>query len=86
MLRVVEYILRAALLNYFAGVHNHDLIGQIGTTTAGFADMSAPSGTDSAAGDQLIAEHYSSANLNATEFLFKFSTPIWAHADDLQTI
>src|SRR5580704_6367875 len=61
-------------------------LGQIGTTTAGFADMSAPSGTDSAAGDQLIAEHYSSANLNATEFLFKFSTPIWSHADDLQTI
>ncbi len=61
-------------------------LGQIGTTTAGFADQSAPTGTDSAAGDTLISEHYSSANLNATEFLFKFSTPIWSHADDLQTI
>ncbi len=61
-------------------------LGQIGTTTAGFADMSAPSGTNSAAGDTLIAQHYSSANLNATEFLFKFKTPIWSHADDLQTI
>ena len=40
----------------------------------------------SAAGDTLISEHYGSANLNATEFLFKFSTPIWSHADDLQTI
>jgi putative drug exporter of the RND superfamily len=61
-------------------------LGQVGTTTAGFADQSAPSGTDSAAGDTLIAEHYGSANLNATEFLFKFATPIWSHADDLQTI
>jgi putative drug exporter of the RND superfamily len=61
-------------------------LGQIGTTTAGFADMSAPSGTDSAAGDTLISEHYGSANLNATEFLFKFTTPIWSHADDLQTL
>jgi len=61
-------------------------LGQIGTTTAGFADQSAPSGTDSAAGDTVITEHYGSANLNATEFLFKFPTPIWSHADDLQTI
>jgi RND superfamily putative drug exporter len=61
-------------------------LGQIGTTTAGFADMSAPSGTDSAAGDTLISQHYGSANLNATEFLFKFTTPIWSHADDLQTL
>ncbi len=61
-------------------------LGQIGTTTAGFADQSAPSGTDSAAGDTLVAEHYGSANLNATEFLFKFPTSIWSHADDLQTI
>ena len=60
-------------------------LGQIGTTTAGFADQSAPTGTDSAAGDTLVSEHYGSANLNATEFLFKFATPIWSHADDLQT-
>jgi putative drug exporter of the RND superfamily len=61
-------------------------LGQIGTTTAGFADQSAPSGTDSSAGDTLISEHYASANLNATEFLFKFPSPIWLHADDLYTI
>ncbi len=54
--------------------------------TAGFADQSAPSGTDSAAGDTLISQHYAAANLNATEFLFKFAAPIWSHADDLQTI
>ncbi|HEY8674117.1 MAG TPA: MMPL family transporter [Candidatus Dormibacteraeota bacterium] len=61
-------------------------LGQIGTTTAGFADQSAPSGTDSSAGDTLISQHYGSANLNATEFLFKFASPIWSHANDLQTI
>ncbi len=61
-------------------------LGQIGTTTAGFADQSAPAGTDSAAGETLISQHYGRANLNATEFLFKFATPIWSHADDLQTI
>jgi RND superfamily putative drug exporter len=60
--------------------------GQLGTTTAGFADQSTPTGTDSAAGNTLISQHYGSANLNATEFLFKFATPIWSHADDLQTL
>ena len=60
--------------------------GQLGTTTAGFADQSTPTGTDSAAGDTLISQHYGSATLNATEFLFKFATPIWSHADDLQTL
>ena len=60
--------------------------GQLGTTTAGFADQSTPTGTDSAAGDTLISQHYGSATLNATELLFKFATPIWSHADDLQTL
>jgi len=60
--------------------------GQLGTTTAGFADQSTPTGTDSAAGNTLISQHFGSANLNATEFLFRFATPIWSHADDLQTL
>ncbi|MGA7989023.1 MAG: MMPL family transporter [Candidatus Dormiibacterota bacterium] len=61
-------------------------LGQIGTSTAGFADQSTPTGTDSAAGDALVSQHYGSANLNATEFLYKFSSSIWSHADDLQTL
>lgn len=61
-------------------------LGQVGTTTSGFADQSAPPGTDSAAGNALIAQHYGSAGLNATEFLFRFNTPIWRHADDLQAL
>jgi putative drug exporter of the RND superfamily len=61
-------------------------MGQIGSTTSGFADQSTPTGTDSAAGDALIAQHYASANVNATEFLFRFDTPIWSHASDLQAL
>jgi RND superfamily putative drug exporter len=60
--------------------------GQVGTTTSGFADQSAASGTDSAAGEAAIAQHYGSSSRHATQFLFQFSTPIWAHADDLQTV
>lgn len=61
-------------------------LGQLGTATSGFADQSAPPGTDSAAGAQLISEHYGSTSLTATEFLFKFSEPVWSHASDLQTL
>jgi putative drug exporter of the RND superfamily len=60
--------------------------GQVGTKTSGFADQSAPSGTDSAAGDAIVAQHYGSSTMRATLFLFRFTTPVWAHADDLQTI
>jgi len=61
-------------------------LGQLGTTTAGFADQSPPSGTDSAAGDRLVSEHYGSTGLTANQFLFKFSQPIWGHPEDLQTL
>ena len=60
--------------------------GQLGTATAGFADQSAPSGTDSAAGEAVITRHYGSSTLHATEFLFRFSTPIWTHPADLQAV
>jgi len=60
--------------------------GQVGTKTSGFADQSAPSGTDSAAGDAIVAQHYGSSAMHATLFLFRFTTPIWAHAGDLQTL
>ena len=60
--------------------------GQVGTKTSGFADQSAPSGTDSAAGDAIVAQHYGSSTMQATLFLFRFTTPVWAHADDLQTL
>ena len=61
-------------------------LGQLGTTTAGFADRSSPPGTDSAAGDRLVSEHYGSTGLTANEFLFKFSQPIWSHPEDLQIL
>jgi RND superfamily putative drug exporter len=60
--------------------------GQLGTSTAGFADQSAPSGTDSAAGEAVISQHYGSSILHATEFLFRFSTSVWTHPADLQAI
>jgi RND superfamily putative drug exporter len=86
--RIASFVVRRPLPVAVVGaiIFGAIAFGQLGTTTAGFADQSAPTGTDSAAGDTLISEHYGSANLNATEFLFKFSTPIWSHADDLQTI
>ena len=86
--RIAAVIVRRPLPVAVAGavIFGAIALGPIGTTTAGFADQSAPAGTDSAAGDTLISEHYGSANLNATEFLFKFRTPLWSHADDLQTL
>ena len=60
--------------------------GQLGTSTAGFADQSAPAGSDSAAGEAVITQHYGSSVTRVTQFFFRFTSPIWAHPGDLQTL
>jgi RND superfamily putative drug exporter len=86
--RIAERVARRPLPVVIIGalVFGAIALGQLGTTTAGFADQSSPPGTDSAAGDKLVSEHYGSTALTANEFLFKFSQPIWSHPDDLQTL
>lgn len=61
-------------------------LGQLGTSPSGFANTAPPSGTDSAAGNALIAQYYGGSGLNATQFLFRFGTPIWTHTQDLATL
>jgi putative drug exporter of the RND superfamily len=45
---------------------------------AGFGNASAaPAGSDSAAGDALLAAHFPAANSNPTNVLLRFAAPIW---------
>jgi RND superfamily putative drug exporter len=49
-----------------------------GYTAAGFGGNTAPpAGTDSAAGQALLAEHFPQSAANPTNPIFKFSTPVW---------
>jgi len=48
------------------------------TGVAGFGDVTAsPSGTDSAAGNALIASHFPSSNAGRSAVLMRFSTSVW---------
>lgn len=52
-------------------------LGIIGYKTTGFSNSGAPSGTDSAIGQQVIAEHFPAANNNPQLLLFSFQQPVW---------
>ena len=86
--RIAAFVTRRPLVVAVVGLFIFGAIafGQLGTSTAGFADQSAPAGTDSAAGEAVITQHYGSSVTRVTQFLFRFSTPVWSHAGDLQAL
>jgi putative drug exporter of the RND superfamily len=56
------------------------------TGVAGFGDVSSsPSGTDSAAGSELIEAHFPSSNTGRSAVLMQFSTPVWDDPSVLAT-
>lgn len=58
-------------------------LGVIGYKTAGFTTADAPPGSDSAKGNQILAEHYPAANNNPQFLLMSFSQPVWNNLDKL---
>jgi RND superfamily putative drug exporter len=52
-------------------------LGLVGYKSAGFGDVSAPSGSDSAAGQQAIERHFPAANNNPQLLVFRFNKSVW---------
>lgn len=53
-------------------------------TAAGFGNaLSAPKGTDSAAGDTILNAHFPKASANPTNVIFRFDQPVWDHPETL---
>jgi len=62
-------------------------LGQLGSGTTGFSDQtSGPAGSDSAAGDAVVAAHFPGASTSPTLALFHFSRPIWSDPAPLQVV
>lgn len=59
-------------------------LGMIGYKSAGFGNQSAPAGSDSAAGQKVLAEHYPAANNNPELVIFKFSDSVWSNLEVAQ--
>jgi len=60
-------------------------LGIIGYKTTGFNNTSAPSGSDSAIGQQVLAEHFPAANNNPQLLLFSFQHSVWSNLTAVQT-
>ena len=52
-------------------------LGLIGYKSAGFGNQSAPKGSDSATGQQVIAQHFPAANNNPQLLIFHFPSSVW---------
>ncbi|HET6863707.1 MAG TPA: MMPL family transporter, partial [Candidatus Saccharimonadales bacterium] len=52
-------------------------LGLIGYRAAGFGQQAAPAGSDSAAGQQIVDQHYPKANDNPQLLVFHFNRSVW---------
>ncbi|MHB1526515.1 MAG: MMPL family transporter [Candidatus Dormibacteria bacterium] len=60
-------------------------LGSLTSTTAGFANTSSPSGTDSAAGAAVLAKDFPASNVQASAVLFQLPTSAWSDPTVLAT-
>ncbi|MGH2388096.1 MAG: MMPL family transporter, partial [Chloroflexota bacterium] len=62
-------------------------LGQLGSGTTGFADVSSgPAGSDSAAGTAVLKAHFPGSGTNPTLILFRFAKPIWSDPAPLNVV
>src|SRR6266699_5386102 len=82
--RIVKYPVPTLLagLVFFGGL----AIGVSGYKAAGFGgSTTAPAGSDSAAGQTLLARYFPQASANPTSLIFRFAAPVWDDPDVLGT-
>ncbi len=56
-------------------------LGVIGYKTSGFTSSGAPAGSDSAAGNKILSEHFPAANQNPQLVIMRFNTSAWQNLD-----
>ncbi len=59
-------------------------LGIIGYKTTGFTTGNAPSGSDSALGQQALEAHFPAANINPQLLLLQFNEPVWNNLEAVQ--
>lgn len=57
--------------------------GAIGYKTSGFVAVNAPAGSDSAAGNQILKEHFPVANQSPQLIILRFNQPVWQNLDKI---
>lgn len=59
-------------------------LGIIGYNTTGFGNQTAPAGSDSAQGQQVIADHFPAANNNPDLLILRFPQSVWESPQTLE--
>ncbi len=60
------------------------MLGLLGYKSAGFGNQSAPSGSDSAIGQQVLTQHFPAANNNPDLLIMHFPKPVWDNLAQLK--
>jgi RND superfamily putative drug exporter len=84
--RLADRVIERPVLMLIAGVvlFTGLSLGMIGYKTSGFTNEAAPSGSDSAIGQQVIAKHFPAASYDPQDIIFVFNKPIWGDLAKLQ--
>ncbi len=61
-------------------------LGLLGYRSAGFGSTSAPSGTDSAAGQTVLARHFPAADSNPELLIAHFPDPVWNNLNKIKAL
>ncbi len=87
--RVAGRFIRRPVLTVLcgAGIFAAIALGSLGTSTAGFGDqVSGPAGSDSAAGQTVLSQHFPSTGAaTSTAAVMRFSTSVWSNPQVLAT-
>jgi putative drug exporter of the RND superfamily len=61
-------------------------VGALGYKSGGFGgDVNAPSGSDAAAGNAILAAHFPRSSANPANLVFAYGQPVWSHPESLAT-
>jgi RND superfamily putative drug exporter len=61
-------------------------LGIVGYKAGGFGNQSAPSGSDSAAGQEVLKKHFPAADSRPQLIIFDFKNPVWNNLENVQKI
>jgi len=83
--RVADQVIKRPVVTLVVGVSLLLILslGIVGYKTAGFSNQSAPASSDSALGQQALAQHFPAANDNPQYLLMTFSQPVWNNLEAL---
>ncbi len=86
--RVAARLVRRPLVTLCSGVALFGILAlaALGYSSGGFGgSIAAPAGSDAAAGNQLLAEHFPETSANPALLVFQYPEPLWANAEPIAT-